>query len=428
MEQNNGQLLLQDQHPAHDKSTIPVHYDVVVMGAGPYGLSAAAHLLGKGLNVAVFGKPMELWRDWMPKGMLLRSYWWATNLSDPQRRFRLEHYLIHERGLQPFDPLPGEIIAEYGLWFQKQAVPDLDQTYIQKIEKQGQHFKVTLVDGRAVTCTSVVMAPGLQPYVYRPAEYEHLPRVLVSHTAELHTFDHLAGQKVVMIGGGQSALESSALAYESGVNVELVSRQALVWLQGNGSFPQNRSLLERLLEPKAGISPGWFNKLEETFPYTFQRLPARAKKRILRGLGAHGPMGSSWLKPRLIGKVPLHEETRVEQVEEKDGGLRVALSNGQTIQADHLILGTGYRLDIRRLSMLDASLLSRLAHDSGAPELSSQFESNIPGLYIIGFSSHKSCGPYYRFIVGVEAAARKVAEAVARRTQVGQRSTRQKRG
>src|SRR5690349_15469958 len=67
-------------------------YDAVVVGAGPYGLSVAAHLLGRGLKIAVFGKPLQLWRDNMPKGMLLRSYWWATNLSAPLKKYRLAHY------------------------------------------------------------------------------------------------------------------------------------------------------------------------------------------------------------------------------------------------------------------------------------------------------------------------------------------------
>jgi FAD-dependent urate hydroxylase len=406
------------------KQPVPTaHYDVVVMGAGPYGLSTAAHLLGKGLNVAVFGKPMELWRDWMPKGMLLRSYWWATDLSDPQKRFGLERYLIHERGEQGFDPVPGDVIADYGLWFQKQAVPTIDETYIQNIEQKDEAFEVTLVDGRVLTSSSIVMAPGLQPYVYRPPEYAHLPKELVSHTAELRTFDHLAGKKVVMIGGGQSALESSALAYESGVNIELVARKALRWIKSGAAFPTNRPLLERLIEPRAGISAGWFNKFIETFPYTFQRLPRGTKDQILQGVGANGPIGSSWLRPRLIGKVPLHEHTLVQQVKEMDGGLQLTLSNNQSIQADHLILGTGYRLDIKCLKMLGSALLSRIEHNHGAPILSSHFETNVPGLYFVGFSSYKSCGPYYRFVVGTGAAAQRVAEAVAQRTHVAKRSS-----
>jgi FAD-dependent urate hydroxylase len=404
--------------PVLTQSASGTHYDVVIMGAGPYGLSTAAHLLSQGLNVAVFGKPMELWRDFMPKGMLLRSYWWATNLSDPQKQFGLERYLKEEVGMQTFDPVPGEMIANYGLWFQKHAVPNVDETFIQSIERNNEAFEVTLVDGRVVTCSSLILAPGLQPYVYRAPEYEHLPKELVSHSAERHIFDDLVGKKVVTIGGGQSALESSALAYESGVEIELVSRKALVWLEGDAAFPTSRPLLERLIEPKAGIAPGWFNKIMETFPYNFQHLPRRTKDQLLNGIGRNGPAGSAWLRPRLIGKVPLHEQISVQQIKETDDGLLLTLSTNQTLKADHLMLATGYQLDIKRLSMLGSSLLPHIQEDRGAPVLSSHFESSIPGLYFIGYSSFKSCGPYYRFVVGTGAAAQQVAKAVARRARI----------
>lgn len=400
--------------PVLTQSAPAAHYDVVVMGAGPYGLSTAAHLLGKGLKVAIFGKPMELWRKYMPKGMLLRSYWWATNLSDPQGQFGLERYLNEELGMQTFDPVPGDTIADYGVWFQKHAVPNVDETFIQTIEKTNNVFEITLEDGRVITSDRVVMAPGLQPYVYRAPEYDHLPKELVSHTAELRTFDHLAGKKVVLVGGGQSALESSALAYESGVQIELVHRKTLSWIQSGASFPTNRSLFERIRSPKAGIAPGWFNLIEESFPYSFQKLPRSTKDRFLNGIGSHGPQGSSWLRPRLIGKVPLHERTAVQQVKEANGGLEFTLSDNQIIQADHLILATGYRPDIKRLPMLGASILPRIKHYHGSPELSSYFESSVPGLYFVGYSSHKCCGPYYRFVVGTGAAARRVAASIAR--------------
>ena len=408
--------------PVLTQSSSGTHYDVVVMGAGPYGLSAAAHLLGQGLNVAIFGKPMELWRDFMPKGMLLRSYWWATNLSDPGNQFGLERYLREEEGLDTFDPVPGDTIASYGLWFQKHAVPNVDETFIQNIERKDGQFEVTLVDGRVVTANHVIMALGLQPFVYRAPEYDHLPKELVTHTAIHRTFDELSGKKVAMIGGGQSSLESSALAYESGVQIEIIHRKQLVWIRDGAAFPTNRKLIDRILEPKAQISPGWFNLIEQSFPYRFQNLPRNTKDWLLSGVGSHGPKGSSWLRPRLIGKVPLHEQTSVLQSKATDNGIDLTLSTGETRHYDHVILATGYRLNTNRLTMLGDSILPQVRDYKGAPILSSRFESTVPNLYFVGFSSHNSCGPYYRFVVGVGAAARRVTETIAQRTQAGKRS------
>ncbi len=203
--------------------------DVVVVGAGPYGLSVAAHLLERGLEVAVFGKPMSLWCEHMPRGMLLRSYWWATSLSDPRRQYSLEQYL-RVTSQQATDPLPGETIANYGLWFQHGAVPHLDQTYVARIERAAEHFIVTLADGRVLRSPAVVMALGLQYFVYRPAQYDHMPPELVSHTYDHERFDFLTGKRVAVIGGGQSALESAALLHESGAEVHLVHRSPLHWL------------------------------------------------------------------------------------------------------------------------------------------------------------------------------------------------------
>jgi thioredoxin reductase len=365
---------------------------------------------------------MELWYKHMPKGMLLRSYWWATNLSDPGNQFGLERYLREELNMDTFDPVPGETIADYGVWFQKHAVPNVDETFIQNIERQGEQFEVTLVDGRVLTATSVILAPGLQPFIYRAPEYDHLPKELVSHTALHRTYDELAGKKVAMIGGGQSAMECSALAYESGVQVELFSRQQLNWIKEGASFPTNRSLIDRILEPKASVAPGWFNFLEETFPYRFQMLPRSTRDKLLSGAGSHGPKGSSWLKPRLVGKVPLHEQTRVLESREKDNGVELKLSTNETRLFDHIVLATGYRANMKRLTLLGDSVLPLIQDYKGAPVLSSRFETTVPNLYLIGYAAHNSCGPCYRFVAGVGAASRRVAETIAQRTRAGKRA------
>jgi cation diffusion facilitator CzcD-associated flavoprotein CzcO len=382
------------------------NYDAVVVGAGPYGLSTAAHLLGHGLKVAVFGKTMGFWHEHMPKTMLLRSFWWASNLSDPEKRYGIERYL-QEQGQYKNDPLPIGTFIDYGHWFQKHAVPIVDETYISTIARQGQHFTIKLVDGRVVQSSIVVMASGLYHYTYRPDEYTHLAPEFISHTSEHIMFDHLAGKRVVVIGGGQSALETSALLREAGVAVQLVARRPLYWLPSeNTAIP---FFIRQLRYPKVGLGFGWRNWALEHYPYAFTRFSRSTKDRFLATF--HGPAGAWWLKERIIGKLPIHIQ-QVAQVEQTSGGVKLKLANNTTIETDHIMLATGYRADIKLLPMLHPSLLTEIQTYMGSPILNNQFESSIPGLYFAGFSAARSFGPLYRFVVGADASARRVANSV----------------
>ena len=396
------------QQPAVDRPT--AQYDAVVVGAGPYGLSTAAHLMGKGLNVAVFGKPLKLWREHMPKGMYLRSHWWATNLSDPQKKYGFEQFFK----VSEYDkcyPVPIEAFIDYGMWFQKNAVPNVDTTYVSSIERKDGQFLLTLEDGRTVVTPAVVMAIGLYYYANRPAEYDHLPAELVTHSFEHADFSPFTGKTVAMIGGGQSAIEYAALLQEVGATVHLIARRPIHWL-GPDTDGQ-RSLMEQLRAPTAGIAPGWKNWALEYLPYLFHRFPQPRKDRYINN--HYQAAGSDWLRDRVIGKVELHEATRVEKLQAVDNGLELTLSDHQVVQVDHLILSTGYKVDIKRLSMLSPTLLNEIQQDDGTPVLNPWFESSVPGLYFVGLTSLRSFGPLYRFVVGVKAAAPRVASAAARR-------------
>jgi cation diffusion facilitator CzcD-associated flavoprotein CzcO len=397
---------------AKPQGTIPTaQYDVVVMGAGPYGLSTAAHLLARGLKVAVFGKPIQFWSEHMPQGMLLRSHWWASNLSDPRGLYSIDRYCQAQENKAPHDPLPIETFINYGLWFQQQAVPDVDETYVTSIERREGQYLVTLADGRLVQCAVVVMAPGLLYYAYRPQEYAHLPSELASHSADHSMLKSFAGKRVIMVGAGQAALETSALLHEEGAEVQLVTRHPIRWLREEiSSVPQ---FIRTLRAPKAGMGNGWMNLLLEKYPYTFQRFPQSSRDYVLTT--RHGPAGSVWLKPRVLGKVEVHEQERLVKAEETENGVRLKLTSGKVLEADHVMLATGYRANIKRLPMLSPSLLAEIQTYEGSPILSSWFESNIPGLYFVGFSAARIFGPFYRFVVGSEAAARRVAASVARK-------------
>ncbi len=384
-------------------------YDAVVVGAGPYGLSTAAHLRGRGLRVAVFGRTLEMWRDYMPTGMLLRSHWWATNLSDPRADHGFERFLKASKRNGAY-PLPIETFIEYGLWFQRNAVPDVDETYVASIQHRDNRFFVALEDGREVESGAVVMAIGLRYYAHRPQQYAGLSAELVSHSSDHRDFSRFKGRAVVVIGGGQSAIEFAALLHQAGAAVQVVSRRRIVWLRPDRMHA--RTALERILAPNASIAPGWDNWVLDHLPFFFYRFP-QARKDSYNGSYHSG--ATAWLRDRVIGKVALREGRTVAKLEVVDGKLHATISDGATVSADHIILATGYKVDIDKLTMVHPALRAQIETDLAIPVLSHWFETSVPGLYFVGISSVRAFGPLFRFVAGCGAAARRVASAVARR-------------
>jgi len=344
----------------------------------------------------------------MPEGMLLRSYWWATSLSDPAHKYAIKQYFAQKK-LEPVNPLPRQTFLEYCSWFQKNAVPNLDETYIANIERKDHHFLVTLEDSRIVESKAVIMAPGLHYYFYCPPEYAHLPSSLVSHTADHADLSIFAGKRVAVIGRGQGALENAALLHELGADVCVISRSPLRWLPGgNGKYP---TWIQSLRSPRAALGNGWKNLFIEKFPYIIYHIPYDTRYRVFDH--HHGPIGAYWLKSRIIGQLPVKEQVQVTKVEAIDNLARITLTNGEVLEVDHIMLGTGYRTDVKRLPMLDASLRNSIVLTDGFPVLNTSFESSIPGLYFVGFSSLRSFGPFFRFVAGTEAASRRLSKAVA---------------
>jgi FAD-dependent urate hydroxylase len=388
-------------------------YDAAVIGAGPYGLSTAAHLLGRGLKVAIYGKPLELWRNHMPKGMRLRSHWWATNLADPKNEYGFDRF-SRESSYRKCYPEPIDAFIDYAQWFQQRAVPNIDETYVSSIERVDHHFLLTLADGRQVQSDAVVMAVGLSYFAYRPDEFSDLPPEFASHSSEQNDCSRFQGKRVMVIGGGQSALEYSALLHEAGATVHSISRRPIDWLSPDREG--RRTLLERMRAPRSGIAPGWVNWGLERMPYLFNRLPQQKKDRWLRPYLSAGV--SAWVRDRVVGKVILHEGRTVTSVRLVNGTVEATLSDGDIITVDHVILATGYKVDVERLRMIDRSLRGEIKSYEGAPVLNSWFESSMPGLYFIGIASLNAFGPLYRFVAGCKAAAPRVASSIARKRRV----------
>lgn len=382
--------------------------DVAVIGAGPHGLSAAVHLRRAGVAAQVFGPPMSFWRG-MPKGMRLRSNMSATNMIEPVGPFSLSSYMA-EIGEKFGHPVSLQRFVEYGSWVQRSAVPDVDTRMIDRITRSGAGFGLELEDGERVTARRVVVACGIAAFENMPPGFDHLPQGLVSHTGHHDDLARFAGKRVAVVGGGQSAFESAVLMNERGAEVELIARAPdIVWLR-SWSPIHFMGRLGKLVYAPTDVGPLWYSRLVAT-PALFTRLPRETQDRI-----AHRsirPACSYFVKVRVDG-VRMTTATDVTGAVPAGGGLELTLSDGSTRTVDHLMFGTGYKVDVRRYPFLSETLLPDLKVVDGYPVLRRGFESSVPGLHFLGAPAARSFGPIMRFVSGSWYGGSRVAQGIAR--------------
>jgi cation diffusion facilitator CzcD-associated flavoprotein CzcO len=383
--------------------------DVVVVGAGPYGLSIAAHLRAAGVDARVFGEPMSFWERQMPAGMCLRSPWAASNLFDPRRAWTLDRFR-HEQA-EPFgSPVPLDRFTAYGRWFQQALVPDIDRRAVRRISSARAGFSVEIAGGERATARRVVVAAGIGRFAWRPPQFGGLPPELATHTADHASLARFAGRRVVVVGGGQSALESAALLREASAGVEvLVRRSAVHWLLRGRRHTM--PVVSRLLYAWPDVGPAGVSHLVAR-PRLYRRIPRETQDRL--ATRSIRPAGAAWLIPRLAG-VPIRTGVEARVAARQNGSVRLELSDGTTSTADHVLLATGYRVDVARYEFLDGDLLGALDRVEGMPRLTGGLESSVPGLHFAGAPAAYSHGPLMRFVAGAGYAARAVTRAVTRR-------------
>lgn len=384
--------------------------DVVIIGAGPYGLASAAHLRGVGVEPYVFGEAMEFWQQQMPEGMLLRSSWDASHISDPQGALSLNAYQ-YAHALRLPSRLPLKDFIAYGQWFQRQVVPDLDRRRVKTVERDGQGFRMEISDGETMRARRVVVAGGIAPFAWRPAQFERLPSSLVSHSSEHRDLSMFAGRRVAVIGGGQSAVETAVLLGECGAEVELIMRApALRWLRRSGKLHKSNGLVKRMLYAPSDVGPAGLSWLV-ALPDLFRQLPHSAQDRI--AYRCIRPAASDWLMPR-IGNVRMTVDGSVvlASADARFDNVRLVLDDGTSRTVDHVMLGTGYRVDITRYPFLGAGLVQTVKTVNGYPVLSEGFESSVPGLHFMGAPAAWSYGPVMRFVAGTVYSAPRLAQRV----------------
>ncbi len=386
--------------------------DIVIVGAGPYGLSAAAHLRAvQGMDVRVFGEPMSFWDQNMPVGMLLRSGWTATQIADPNGRLTLEAYQ-KDSGIQFSKPVPLHHFTQYGHWYQRQAIPDLDRRNIARVESDTKGFRLILEDGQTIKSRRVIVAAGIGYFARRPTEFQHLPPSLASHTSEHRNLQDFAGRRVLVIGSGQSALESAALLYEGGADVEVVARATRIqWLQGFASktlHARMGPLVARLLYAPTDVGPAGISQLMAR-PEVLRRLPRAIQNKLWKR--AIRPAGARWLVSRLQN-VPLRMGRTVVSAVAVGDRVSVRLDDASELKVDHVLLGTGYRVDISKYPFLAPELVKAIDCINGYPVLSEGLETSVPGLHFLGAPGAWSFGPLMQFVSGTHFASRALVRSI----------------
>lgn len=390
--------------------------EVAVVGSGPYGLSVAAHLLHRGVDTAVFGRPLDTWAHHMPAGMLLKSDGFASSLDAPVAGWRLADYCRAHQipyggrgqrvGLDDF--------VRYGMAFQQALVPGLDTRTVTGLRAAVGGFALTLDDGSERTARRVVVAVGVTHFAVVPQQLDGVGEH-ASHSGAHRHFDRFTGQRVAVLGAGSSAVEVAGALLGVAAEVHVVTRRAELpfWEQPSDREPSWR---ERVQRPSSGLGPGWRQRVCEDLPDGFRFLPADFRLRVVQNF--LGPASGWWLKDEVLGKADIITRAELRRASLVDGSVTLRLACAGTgernLVVDHVIAATGYRGDLDRLPFLDADLRSSTTRVGSMPALSGSFESSVRGLHYTGPIAAGSFGPLMRFMVGAEFAAPGIAAHLGR--------------
>jgi cation diffusion facilitator CzcD-associated flavoprotein CzcO len=309
-------------------------------------------------------------------------------------------------------PVPLETFLEYACWFQRRSAPDLDERMVELVEPAPGGFRLALQDGESFHAERVVVAAGIRDCAWRPPEYEPLAPELVSHSSDHTCFSRFAGRSVAVIGSGQSAVESAVLMREAGADVEIITRRSgIIWLRDKRPLRSRSALkpLEYLLYHPTDVGPPGLNWIVAQ-PEIFQRLPVRLQEAI--SYRSVRPAAAAWLQARAAG-VRITPSVVVVSAETSGRQARVALGDGTSRRVDHVLLATGYKVDIARYTFLAPGLLERVTRAGGYPVLTRGMESSIRGLHFLGAPAAHSFGPLMRFVSGTWYSSSALAFALA---------------
>jgi FAD-dependent urate hydroxylase len=385
--------------------------DVAIIGAGPYGLSLAAHLRARGVKYRIFGEAMRFWLN-MPVGVNLKSLAFATNIAVPKRGYSFPNW-CRQHGLEDFEPCTMQSFSAYGLEMQKRFVPDVEEVLVTNVSLRPGGFEVTLSSGERLHCRKVVVCTGLSGLAQIPDVLRELGPDRMRHTFDISDYSEFRNKTVAVIGAGASAIEAGALVREAGGCSEVFVRGPEAVFHGR--TPRERPLWESIKNPMTVLGSGRDNWILQQLPLIVHRLPRERRTRFVKRY--LGPASPWWIKDRVLG-MPIHVRHEVVEVGNASQRVQLKMRDGEgslrNVEVDFVIAGTGYDANVSRLTFLGPEILDRIHRIERAPTLDINFESSVPGLHFTGPLSFMCFGPLFRFVTGAEVTARRLARRLSR--------------
>jgi thioredoxin reductase len=367
---------------------------VAIVGAGPVGLAAAAHVLEQGMTPIVLEAGPDVGHAVRQWGHVRMFSPWSYNVDRAARR------LLEKPGWNKPDgdayPYGGELVDQYLAPLAKRtplgehlhtgtkvvAIARAGYDKVKTADREKAPFELHVANGRdaIVTADAVIDASGtwLSP---NPAGANGLPAKGERENADLIAYGmpdvaRYAGKAVGVLGSGHSAI---------GALIELAR------------LPQTRPIwLLRGEEPDKAFGGGVNDKLSE-----------------------RGALGTLFAGLVRSGKIEVRTGFRVRAIERAGEQLRITSGSccaGQSVLVDELVVATGLRPDhsfLRELRLaLDpalecppalAPLIDPNLHSCGTvrPHGARELAQPEPGLYLAGMKSYGRA-PTFLMITGYE--------------------------
>jgi alkyl hydroperoxide reductase subunit F len=159
-------------------------YDIIIIGAGPAGMTAGVYVARKKLKTLIISKDIGGQASWSSD---IENYLGFSMITGPDLVKKFEDHLEE---------------------FKEDLELRISISGIKDIKKKGKNFEVTTGDGKTETAKAIIIAGGKVPRLLGvPGEKEFLNRG-VAYCAYCDG-PLFKGKDVAIIGGGNSALDSA---------------------------------------------------------------------------------------------------------------------------------------------------------------------------------------------------------------------------